>query len=128
MDLTYRDLSVVDPDAVSSLVVVFRVLVLLIVRHELVVLFPSGQLRPSDVKPVLAAPAAVDFPSLEPHRLWSHKAVFLLLKEMVLFPARQSADGMLLLTGDLAVQIVAVDVMDLLLLVMLRPIQSMLVE
>ena len=126
MDLTYRDLSVVAPAAISSLVVIFRVLVLLIVRHELVVLFPSGQLRTSDVEPVLAAAPAVDFPSLKPHRLWPHKAVFPLLKELVLFPARKSADGMLLLTDDLTVQVVAVDVMELL-LVMLGSIQRMLV-
>ena len=91
--------------AVSSLILVFRVLVL-ITRHKLILFFSPCQFRISQFKFVVALirAAPIDFSPLESNRIWPHKAVLLLLKVMVLlFPARKGAHGLLLLPNELTV-------------------------
>ena len=101
---TYRDLCV--NTAVCSLILVFLVLVVLISRHNLILIFSSRQFWIYKIKFVvtLISAATIDLSPLEPNRVWPHKAVFLLLKMMVqLFPAWKGAHGLLLLPNELAV-------------------------
>ena len=108
----------------SLILVFFIVLAVLISRHDLILIFSPRQFRAPKVELVVAyvRAAAIDFSPVEPNRIRPHEAVFLLLNLMVLLlPARKRANGLLLLSNELAVQVVSVDKVELL-LVMLGPV------